>query len=248
MKILLTNDDGVFAPGIMETARFLTAKDHEVLVVAPEKEMSAISQAITLHKPLRIKKIDQNGLFECYSVSGTPADCVKIALDVLSKSPPDWLISGINNGSNLGTDISYSGTVSAAMEGSFHKIPSIAISAPYRLHGNYESILHFFYDSIFMPLFRSSSKGLYNVNFPHEEPFRDMKITELGFVRYANTFNKRVDPRGNVYYWLAGETEANENNPATDIHAFEHGCVSLTPLKTDLTDYGCIEKLNKLLI
>jgi 5'-nucleotidase len=248
MKVLITNDDGIYSASIIKLARFLSDKGNEVTVVAPKNEMSAISHAITMHDPIRIKKIFSKEAFPCYSINGTPVDCIKMALEIIMETKPDWIISGMNRGLNLGTDIFYSGTLSAAMEGWFQGIPAIAISAPESFNNDFDPLYEFFNKAILMPLIRVGRKGLFNVNFPDVEAFKGVKVTELGRLKYVNIYKKRTDPRGNTYYWLAGDIEDSEiNNHSTDVRAIENGFVSLTPINIDMTDYESIAELNILL-
>ncbi|MBK5251945.1 MAG: 5'/3'-nucleotidase SurE [Peptostreptococcaceae bacterium] len=248
MKFLITNDDGIHAESIIKLARFLSGKGHCVTVVAPKNEMSAVSHAITMHDPIRIKKIFLKEAFPCYSINGTPVDCIKMALEIIMETKPDWIISGMNRGLNLGTDIFYSGTLSAAMEGWFNGIPAIAISAPESFNKDFDPLYEFFNKAILMPLIRTQRKGLFNVNFPDSEVFKGVKVTELGRLKYVNIYKKRTDPRGNTYYWLAGDIEDSEiNNHSTDVRAIENGFVSLTPINIDMTDYESIAELNILL-
>jgi len=248
MKILITNDDGIHSLAMLKLARFLSGKGHEITLVAPEKEMSAVSHAITMHEPVRINKTRVKESFPCYAINGTPVDCVKIALEVIMEARPDWIISGMNRGCNLGTDVFYSGTVSAAMEGWLKGIPAIAISAPEKLKEGIDVVYEFFNESILLPLVRAGQRGLFNVNFPSTEAFKEVKVTELGRYKYVNIYKKRLDPRGKAYYWLAGEIEKNGvNNNLTDIYAIENGFVSVTPINIDMTDHTNIQKLNLLL-
>ncbi len=246
MNLLITNDDGINSKAMLDLAEFMKAYGHEVTVVAPNVEMSAVSHAITMHDPIRIKKLPQKISCDCYSINGTPADCVKIALEVIMENKPDWIISGINKGLNLGSDIFYSGTLSAAMEGWFHGIPALALSSPEKSCSSSCFINEFFNKSIFQPLLRAKCKGLFNINFPDSEDFSEIRVTELGTLKYVNIYNKRIDPRGNTYYWLSGEiSDKVKNNISTDIHAVQNGFVSLTPINTDMTDYDRIIELNR---
>ncbi len=245
MKILITNDDGIYAESIIKLARFLSDKGHEITIVAPKNEMSAVSHALTMHDPIRIKKIFSKEAFPCYSINGTPVDCIKMALEIIMETKPDWIISGMNRGLNLGTDIFYSGTLAAAMEGWFHGIPAIAISAPESFNDDFDPLYEFFNKTILIPLIRTQRKGLFNVNFPATDAFKKLKVTELGRLKYVNIYKKRTDPKGNTYYWLAGDIEDSEiNNHSTDVKAIENGFVSLTPINIDMTDYKSITELN----
>ena len=246
MNILATNDDGIHAPGLLAVARFFSSLNHQVTVVAPKNEMSAVSHAITMHEPIRIIKLPPMESFDRYAVNGTPADCVKVALDVILETKPDWVLSGINSGLNLGTDVLYSGTVSAAMEGLLHGIPSMALSAPVTSDPEYSHILNRLHESIFKQLSARKLKGLFNINFPNFTPTGPVQVTELGALRYRNIFKERTDPRGNLYYWLAGEPVETENDSTSDISAIEMGAISLSPIRIDLTDRSGMEALKNL--
>lgn len=250
MKILISNDDGIQADGIHELAKRLTAFG-DIYIVAPDREQSAIGHAITMHQPLRCKKIDFHKLdVHAWWVTGTPADCIKLGIESLLPFRPDLVISGINNGENLGTDVIYSGTVSAAIEGAIFGIPSIAIS--YARHGNPDfSLPAQAAEHILKPLLESGrfDKTLLNINIPPIEKLGDIKgakVTQLGVKKYRNNFEERKDPRGNSYYWLAGELIEEEIDPDSDIAAIKAGYVSVTPIHFDLTDYSRIEKIKQL--
>ncbi len=248
MKLLITNDDGINSKAMLGLADFMSKRGHEVTLVAPEVEMSAVSHAITMHDPIRVKKLLSKNSCISYSINGTPADCVKIALEVIMGKKPDWIISGINKGLNLGSDIFYSGTLSAAMEGWLHGIPSLALSSPVNQSADFAFMNGFFNNYILEPLIKKECKGLFNINFPNSDNFSEIKITELGMLKYVNIYNERVDPRGNTYYWLSGEI-SNEvkNKIATDVYAIENGFVSVTPINTDMTDYDMIPVLKNCL-
>jgi len=251
MKILVSNDDGIFAEGIRSLANGLAAVGHEVVVVCPDRERSATGHGITLHQPIRaeiVKSIFDDGI-EAWACSGTPADCVKLALYYLLETKPDIVLAGINHGPNLGTDILYSGTVSAAMEGIVENIPSIAFSL-----GNYTSrefeVAVKFAQSLVQKIESQPLENLMllNVNIPavKETEIAGVKITRQGIRRYIELFEKRVDPRGKTYYWLAGElqeeVEDNNDEPSvaklpTDIQAMGEKYITITPLQYNLT-YG----------
>ena len=247
MNILISNDDGVYSNGIYELAKRM-ARLGKVTVVAPDREQSAIGHAITMHQPLRCRKIKLHELdIDAWWVNGTPADCIKLGVETLLESRPDLIISGINDGENLGTDIIYSGTVSAAIEGSIFNIPSIAVS--YEKHGETdfslaaEAAVNMIEEVL---KFASGDKILLNINIPEIENINELKgikITKLGVKKYRNNFEERKDPRGSSYYWLAGELIENEIGEDTDIYAVRNGFASITPLHVDLTGYEDINKL-----
>ncbi|MEG6586031.1 5'/3'-nucleotidase SurE [Dendrosporobacter sp. 1207_IL3150] len=248
MRILLTNDDGIGAPGIKALWESLS-KVAEVIVVAPDVERSATSQAITVHHPIRVDKycIDQPPLC-AWRVGGTPTDCVKIAVEALLPDKPDIVVSGINLGSNMGTDVLYSGTVSAAIEGALHGIPSVAVSldswklSDFSVAANYTAKLVQTLAQKSLP-----PNTLLNVNVPavRLEEIEEVTITKLGVRQYANTFERREDPRGRLYYWMGGEIVDNDNDPDSDIVAVKNNKISVTPIHFDLTNYGLINMLTE---
>jgi len=244
MNILLTNDDGINAIGIRDIAKELS-KIGKVTVVAPDRERSASGHSITLHAPLRVVRSDIHEGIEGYMISGTPSDCVKIALESILTEKPDLVVSGINNGPNLGTDVLYSGTVSAAIEGAIHNIKSIAISVSYGEDKiNYEGAKHFSCNLI-KYIYNLENGLIFNINVPslNKEDIKGAIITELGIRRYNNKYIKREDPMGKSYYWLAGELIDIENKNTSDIKAIEDKYISITPLHFDLTDYKSLETL-----
>ncbi|MEW6276254.1 MAG: 5'/3'-nucleotidase SurE [Bacillota bacterium] len=252
MRILLSNDDGIHARGLRVLVDSLN-NFGEVLVVAPDRERSATGHSITVHRPLRVKKTRIPGFeVQSWAVDGTPADCVKLAVEDLLTEPPDLVVSGINQGPNLGTDVLYSGTVSAAIEGAINGFPSVAVSLASYCYQDFSRAGAFIRK--FIPLLVEAALPrniLLNVNIPGTEHPRGVKITRLGNRRYVNIFEKRVDPRGRTYYWMAGEPleeaeGADGGACGTDVDAVKNGYISITPLQLDLTDYGSIEKLKSL--
>ncbi|MDJ0519584.1 MAG: 5'/3'-nucleotidase SurE [Trichodesmium sp. MO_231.B1] len=251
MKILVSNDDGIFAEGIRSLANGLAAVGHEVIVVCPDKERSATGHSLTLYQPIRaeiVKSIFDDRI-TAWACSGTPADCVKLALFGLLETPPDLVLAGINHGPNLGTDILYSGTVSAAMEGIVENIPSIAFSLGSYTSREFEVAVNFAQSLVqkmeSQPL---DNLMLLNVNVPavEETEIAGVKITRQGIRRYIDIFEKRVDPRGKTYYWLAGEVQedvedTNDQSSVeklpTDIQAMREKYITITPLQYNLT-YG----------
>jgi 5'-nucleotidase len=247
MDILISNDDGIYSNGLYELAKRMTRLG-KVTVVAPDKEQSAIGHAITMHEPLRCRRVKFHDLdIDAWWVSGTPADCIKLGIETLLPKRPELIISGINNGENLGTDIIYSGTVSAAIEGSIFNISSIAVS--YEKHGETDFSLaaEVAVDLIEQILKQSADKKiLLNINIPTIENIEDIqgvKLTKLGVKKYRNNFEERKDPRGNSYYWLAGELIVDEIGEDTDIYAVRNGYVAITPLHVDLTGYEDIKAM-----
>ncbi|MDK2882034.1 MAG: 5/3-nucleotidase [Bacillota bacterium] len=248
MFVLLTNDDGIEAPGLLALASEFRSR-HEVAIVAPDRERSASAHAITVDRPLRAKKIE-HAQAPSWAVSGTPGDCVKLAITTLLPRQPDMVISGINRGPNLGTDVFYSGTVAAALEGVLFGLPAIAVSlASYAANANYgfaARVARAVAERLIgKPVL---SQALLNINVPNlpDKEIRGISITRLGTRRYRNVFEARKDPRGQIYYWLAGELVNEERSDRdTDIAAVAEGKVSITPLHIDLTDYGRLPQLER---
>jgi 5'-nucleotidase len=254
MKLLISNDDGVFAIGVRILANNLAAAGHEVTVVCPDRERSATGHGLTLHQPIRANLVE--GIFDlavkAWSCSGTPADCVKLALWCLLDEPPDLVISGINQGSNLGTDVIYSGTVSAAMEGLVEGVPSIAVSLTSFTHQNFEPAAHYVVKLVQQlqenPL---DEMLLLNINIPAvpEAEIRGVQLTRQGIRRYIEVFEKRQDPRGKTYYWLAGEAVEEVDDPdpnhhlPTDVEAIRAKYITITPLQYNLTALRSLDKL-----
>jgi 5'-nucleotidase len=245
MKVLLTNDDGIYAPGLKALHDALRT-EHEVHIVAPEVEMSAVGHAITLTSPLRVQEVKNNGSFFGWAVRGTPADCVKIAVQELLSEMPDVILSGINLGANVGVNILYSGTVSAATEGAFLGFPSAAISLDSRKDPDFTFAAQFSREIIRFMKSCHLRKGIaLNVNIPAVPPVRikGVVLTRQGVARFEERFERRNDPRGNVYYWLAGEKIIGNGHPETDFVALKDQRITITPIQFDLT---CQEELERL--
>lgn len=251
MKIVVTNDDGVFAPGIRVLAETLTDFG-EVTVIAPSREQSGMSHAITVDRPLRMDKINAIPGLEgrCYMVDGTPSDCVKMAVHALNLQP-DMIVSGINIGENLGTDVLYSGTVSAAIEAVLLGIPAIAVS-------QVSTELEFLETSrgVIAHLFKRNLRlldngmiprdGLLNINVPAVEfsQLRGIRLTRLGNQEFQNRVETRLDPRGRPYYWMTGARELEDSQDLSiDYYAAQAGYVSITPIHFDLTYHQLIPEL-----
>jgi 5'-nucleotidase len=252
VRILISNDDGISARGIRALAQRLAQEsDFEVYVCAPDRERSATGHALTLHKPLRVEEVDLGpNIKGAWYTTGTPSDCIKFAVGcLLDKTPPDFVISGINNGANLGGEILYSGTVSAAMEGAFLDIPSIAVSCSGRGHRVYEPAADFV--AKFVRVLKKAEfivgKTLININVPNvpADQLKGVQVTKLGVRAYNDYFEKRVDPRGKVYYWLAGEAIEEGEEENTDAWCVSHNKISVTPITFNMTDFGLIEKMNQ---
>lgn len=246
MRILVTNDDGIHAKGLYYLVEKLN-KIAKVYVLAPDRERSATGHAITIHDPIRT--VEYKGFSEgviAYHVDGTPADCVKLGVSTIMEEKPDIVISGINAGPNLGTDVLYSGTVAGAVEAAILNIPGIAFSLAGYDDFNYEEAAEIAVktvESIFKHEFDRDS--IFNVNIP-SIPKKDCKgiaITKLGIRKYKNFYEQRSDPRGKQYYWLAGDLMEFTNTPETDVTAIENGYISITPLHLDLTNYRKITEM-----
>ena len=245
MEVLLTNDDGIHAPGLMALRRALDP-DHRVHVVAPEVEMSAVGHAITLSSPLRVRRVNREGAFFGHAVSGTPADCVKIAVQELLKTPPDVVLSGINLGANVGVNVLYSGTVSAATEGAFLGIRSAAISLDALREPDFRFAASFARELIRYLCENGLREGTaLNVNIPSLPPsgIAGVAVTRQGISRFEERFDRRIDPRGNTYYWLSGETPVEPEAPDTDGAALKRGYITITPIHYDLTSREDVDRL-----
>ncbi len=255
MRLLISNDDGVFAPGVRTLANTMAAAGHEVTVVCPDRERSATGHGITLHQPIRANLVE--GVFDAritaWSCSGTPSDCVKLALWSLLTEKPDYVLSGINQGANLGTDVLYSGTVSAAMEGIIEGIPSIAFSLTSFAAKDFQPAADYA-RALLDHLIENPRAELFllNVNVPPvtSDEIRGAKITTQGIRKYIEVFEKREDPRGKTYYWLAGEAieeledpEADEDTPS-DVQAIRDNYITVTPLQYNLTARKELSSLN----
>ncbi|HSB09742.1 MAG TPA: 5'/3'-nucleotidase SurE [Blastocatellia bacterium] len=238
-KILVTNDDGVHSSGIIALAEALEALG-DVLVVAPAHEMSAASHSLTLTRPLRIDRIDDRH----YSVDGTPTDCVTLAMNHLIKDGlPDIVVSGINKGGNLGDDVTYSGTVAGALEASIYGLPGIAVSLVQRTDFDFRPGAEFAAELARRVLNDGLPLGtLLNVNIP-PGPIRGVRVTRQGTKVIKPSVIEGTDPRQRKYYWIGEESLIWNEEEGTDYEALRHGLVSITPLRTDLTDHRALEEL-----
>ncbi|HEY9616875.1 MAG TPA: 5'/3'-nucleotidase SurE [Microcoleaceae cyanobacterium] len=248
MKLLISNDDGISALGIRTLANSLAEAGHEVTVVCPDQERSATGHGLTLHHPIRAEEITSifHPTVRAWACSGTPADCVKLALWALLDRPPELVLSGINHGSNLGTDVLYSGTVSAAMEGVIEGIPSVAFSLTSHTSQEF-GVAATFARSLVTQLEKQPLPELLllNVNVPAVPPeaIAGVMVTRQGIRRYIDVFEKRVDPRGKTYYWLSGEALLEDvEAPSdladlvpTDVQATRENYITITPLQYNLT-------------
>lgn len=246
MNIVISNDDGIFAKGIKILSETI-AKEHNVYVLAPDRERSANGHALTLHKPLRAEEVNIfDNVKKAWQINGTPSDCIKIGIGAILDFIPDLIVSGINRGQNMGTDVIYSGTVSAAMEGTILGIPSIAVSLASFDDKNYETAADFVLD--FIRKFDPKSlpaKTLLNINVPSIEKslLKGYKVVKLGRHRYIDVIEERKDLRGKTYYWLAGEPSGYPDEENTDFAVVKDNYVSITPIHYDLTNYKFLNEL-----
>ncbi len=239
--ILISNDDGIHSPGLRALAD-VAAGYGEVFVVAPDRERSAASHSLTLHRPLRVTEAGPRE----FAIDGTPTDCVTLAVNSILSRMPDVVLSGINMGTNLGEDVLYSGTVSAAMEGTMLGIPSVAISlgAPKKtsLGTAAECSAHILEKVLEEGL---PPDTLLNVNVPGGVEIRGYRVTHLGKRFFTDVVIEKTDPRGKKYFWIGGEMARWEGGEDSDFQAMEDGFVSITPLHFDLTNYSSMEKIGK---
>jgi 5'-nucleotidase len=239
--ILVTNDDGVYSPGVQILAKRLRQLD-EVVIVAPDRERSAAGHSMTLHRPLLIEQIKDSA----YSVNGTPTDCVNMAVKGLLKEVPKLVVSGINKGPNMGDDVTYSGTVAGAIEARILGVPSFAISLVARSDFRFGDAAEVAVQVARYILTAGEAAGtLLNVNVPNL-PLTDIRgtaITRLGKRIYHQMTVERVDPRGKRYFWIGGGEPDWEHEEGTDFDAIDKQKISVTPLHLDLTDYAAFERL-----
>ena len=254
MKILISNDDGLLANGIRALIEAL-APCHDVYVVAPDRERSAAGHSLTLHTPLRVEEVNAKyGAKRCWMTTGTPGDCVKLAINaILEKDElPDLVISGINHGPNLGADILYSGTVSCAMEGAMMGYPSMATSLA-SMNTDFEAFkvsAEFVADLLNkIDIKRIPPKTILNINVPglEKEDIGGVAVTELGSRMFTDAYEKRIDPRGKVYYWMAGELINEPEDAATDIAAVRNNKISITPVTYEMTRTNIMQDLEETL-
>lgn len=255
MRILLTNDDGVHAEGLLALKQAVEALG-EVVIVAPDRPRSACGHSITLHKPLRVVPARLADGSPAFSTSGTPSDCISLALlEVLRDRRPDVVISGINHGPNLGWDLTYSGTVSAAMEAAILGLQSIAVSVAWRLERMVEEEegpappIDFAPAGRFvaellqqLPAHPLPAHSLLNINVPAGRP-TGIEITRQGIRRYPGKVEKRLDPMGRTYFWLGGDRPEDTMEEGTDVNAVAEGRISVTPIQLDLTDYPLLKQM-----
>jgi 5'-nucleotidase len=236
--VLVTNDDGINAPGLAALAEAL-APLGDVYVVAPEREQSTVGHALTLHRPLRVDRLAERR----FAVNGTPSDCVNLAVLGLLPAEPTLVVSGINHGSNLGDDVTYSGTVSAAMEGTLLGIPSIAVSLVGPEQGGFGEAGKIARLIAMRTLVEGlPPKTLLNVNVPGGRP-KGIRFARLGHRVYKEKMVEEKDPRGKTYYWIGAGPPLWDDREATDIIAVQDGYAAVTPLHLDLTHYAALRRL-----
>jgi 5'-nucleotidase len=242
MRILLSNDDGYFAPGLEQLAAAL-AQHAEITVVAPERDRSGASNSLTLDRPLTVRRAPNGFLF----VNGTPTDCVHLAVTGLLDDLPDMVISGINLGANMGDDTIYSGTVAAATEGYLLGIPSIAVSLASKVGRHFDTAANVVLELLQRQREQPSEAWLLNVNVP-DVPERELKgraVTRLGKRHKAEPVIKTQTPRGETCYWVGAAGAAADAGDGTDFHAVERGFVSVTPLQMDLTHHAEMARVSE---
>lgn len=251
MNILITNDDGIYAQGIIELAKEIS-KIANVYVVAPEGQRSATGHSITIHSPIMVQEANIGDNIIAYAISGTPADCVKVGIEALFKDVDfDLVLSGINNGSNLGTDVIYSGTVSAAIEGLILNKPSIAISYD---ELRVENQVYKECTKYVVKLINNIKDKLYllndcilNVNIPNTD-VKGWKVTKLGERKYDNVMEERISPFGQRYFWIGGNIKHMEQDEDSDITCINNGYISITPINIDMTNLKKIQALKDMKI
>jgi 5'-nucleotidase len=239
--ILVANDDGVYSDGIRTLAKHLKELGR-VVVVAPDQQKSATSHSITLHRPLRVRRISA----DVYSVDGTPTDCINLGINEILKQLPDLIVSGINRGANLGDDAHYSGTVSAAMEGGILGVRAIAISVVARQRIAYKPAASFCTRLAKKVLKDGLPKGIIlNVNVPNlpTSKIKGYQFTKQGKRNYGDIIVEKIDPRGQKYYWIGGDETGFVDIPDSDCNVVAEGKISITPIRVNLTDASALKRL-----
>jgi len=252
LRILVSNDDGIHSQGILALARALSRIAH-VTVVAPEREQSTMGHALTLHKPVRIFHVGSEKNLELWATSGTPADCVYVGIRYVMKQRPDFVISGINRGVNVGNDIYYSGTIAAAREGAAIDIPAIACSLDYHYEPgrktpeSFEWAADYIVDLVKqLQLNPVPSNCLLNVNFPNvsRSKVKGVRVARQGFRIYTDKVAARLDNRGKKYFWLGGDYAGFKQIEGSDCEVLDQNYISITPFRIDLTQYDYLETLS----
>lgn len=239
--IVVTNDDGIHSPGL-EALRRSVAEFGRTVVVAPDRDNSAVSHSLTMTRPLRVQRIDK----DVYTVDGTPTDCVILALGKILKVKPDLLVSGINAGPNIGDDISYSGTVSAAMEGTMYGIPAMAVSVAGEAPFDYVAAEELARElAIKIMNGELPPKTLINLNVPSGQRCKGVRVTKQGHKLWENAIKETTDPWGRTRYWIGGGTPVRDLRHDTDVRALQEGYASVTPIHLDLTNHASIKFLKE---
>ena len=246
--ILITNDDGITAPGIKNLVEAVKGLG-KIVVVAPDKPQSGMGHAITIGQPLRMNKVDIFEGVEAWQTSGTPVDCVKLAVDKVLHRKPDICLSGINHGANHSINVIYSGTMSAAMEASIESIPSIGFSLlDYNIEADFTAARFYVHKIVSALLKQKMDKHLLlNVNIPalKMELIKGVKVCRQAYAKYEEDFDERKDPQGKKYYWLTGKFVNFDKSKDTDVWALAHNYVSIVPVQFDLTNYTLKKQLEK---
>ena len=249
MRFLLTNDDGIYAKGLSVLYSELSS-EADCLIVAPEIEQSAVGHAITISRPLMVRRAMKNGNFLGYAVYGTPADCVKLGIKELSDKPVDLVVSGINRGSNAGINVLYSGTVSAATEAVIMGVPALAVSLDTLKDADYSFAAQFVRKMVRLLIGNSQLRNTaVNVNIPAlpRERIKGVVVVPQGRRNIIENFEKRNDPRDNVYYWISREPLSEQSGQDTDVSALAAGFITITPIQCDLTRYDMLGALQNIL-
>ena len=247
MRILIANDDGIASEGLRALAAACAAR-HEVYIAAPWHEQSGMAHALNVHRPIEVEEMPgvalELGAVAAWRIAGTPTDCVKLYLEALmdANRPIDLVLSGINRGANLATDVLYSGTVGAAMEGFLHEIAAAAISLDIEADYAYERAAELVVPFLEQRMAEQVDAPFFlNVNFPQRLRQADFQVSRLGRRDYENAFQQTVQPDGRIFYTVAGEIKDSDDGPHTDLYTVAQGGISVTPLHTDLTDYAALE-------
>ncbi len=251
MKILLANDDGIYAPGLAALEKELQRLG-DVLVVAPATEQSGVAHSITYLTPLTCKQVFDGSRFRGWAVDGSPADCVKLGITELANGDIDLVVSGINGGLNAGINVLYSGTVAAAIEGAFFRVTSIAVSLEYEADAKFATAARMAVDLISQLLKRpESSKQLFNINLPttavenfDKGIFPQVHWVPMGTERYGDRYLRRQDPKGRDYYWSTSDPPPAPTTHETDLNALAAGHVTITPLQFNMTKYDSLAQMS----
>lgn len=239
-QILLTNDDGISAPGLKSLWETLSEVG-ELLIIAPDKEQSGVGSAITIHNPIQIFPVEWDNATPAWKVSGTPADCIRMGLSVICKTPPDLILSGINKGANSGRNVLYSGTVGGVIEGTLRGVPGIAFSCCSFTNPDYHATQRWIHSIVSYILKHPLPLGTFlNVNFPEKLPIRGLKFARQGRGYWIENPEERFHPAGHSYYWLGGRWKDHQETIESDVHLLEEGYAAAVPIHVgELTDLSC---------